>query len=115
MVELQNPRTGTKTTEINAELDSGAEYSLFDGELALAIGLDLYDGELFTFQFANGHMLDARIMPVVISHRDLSSVNLRIRFSTEPLFTNVLGRDFFDFFRIGFEEHQSEVYLGKRE
>jgi hypothetical protein len=33
--------TGAKTLETHAELDSGAEYSLFDGQLAVDIGLPL--------------------------------------------------------------------------
>jgi hypothetical protein len=39
-LELQNPSALRNAIEINAELDSGAEYSLFEGQLAAAIGLE---------------------------------------------------------------------------
>jgi hypothetical protein len=110
-VELQNPPTGAKSTEVDAELDSGAEYSLFEGSLALAIGLDLFEGRSFAFRLNNGAALDSRILPVVISHRGLGRFNLDVRFSTAPIASNILGRDFFDLILIGFDEHRSEVYL----
>jgi len=111
-VELENPRTGATTLEIDAELDSGAEYSLFQGTWALAIGLDLFAGTPFAFGLANGISLDARILPVVVSHAMLGRFHLLARFSTGPLRRNVLGRDFFDLLQVGFDEHHSEVFLG---
>jgi hypothetical protein len=113
-VELQNPVTGAKTVEVRAELDSGAEYSLFEGELAVAIGLELFEGEPFAFQLANGGSIDARILPVIVSQEPLGKFGFDARFSTGPLRSNILGRDFFDLLRIGFDEHQSEVYLSAR-
>ncbi len=113
-VELQDPLTGAKTMEIDAELDSGAEYSLFEGSLASAIGLDLFDGRSFAFRLNNGVPLDSRILPVVITHRGLGDFNHNLRFSTAPLNSNILGRDFFDLLIIGFDEHHSEVYLSTR-
>ncbi len=112
IIELQNSRTGASTMEINAELDSGAEYTLFQGHWARAIGLDVFNGTPFTFGLANGLALDARILPVVISVGDLGRFNLQARFSTGPLIRNILGRDFFVLLPIGFDEHHSEIYLG---
>jgi hypothetical protein len=112
VVELQNAFTGAKTLEINAELDSGAEYSLFQGQWALAIGLDLFGGTPFALGLANGSSLDSRILPVVITHGELGRFNFHARFSTGPLRRNILGRDFFDLLQVGFDEHHSEVYLG---
>jgi hypothetical protein len=111
IIELQNPVTGAKTTPIRAELDSGAEYSLFEGELARHIGLEVFDGEPFAFRLASGTSLESRILPIVLCHRELDDTPLLARFSTAPIPTNILGRDFFDFFRVGFDEHHSEVYL----
>jgi hypothetical protein len=110
-VELQNPLTGATTIEIDTELDSGAEYSLFQGQWARAIGLDLFDGTPFEFGLVNGALLDARILPVVISHRQLGRFDLRARFTTGPVRRNILGRDFFDLLQVGFDEHHTEVYL----
>jgi hypothetical protein len=111
VLELANPSDVTSFIEISAELDSGAEYSLFEGRLARLIGLDLFDGEPFEFGLVNGASLEARILPVVVGHDELGRFNLRARFSTSPLRRNILGRDFFDLLMIGFDEHQSEVYL----
>jgi len=80
--------------EMNAELDSGAEYSLFQGHWARAIELDLFKGMPFTFGLANGFDLDARILPVAVSVGELGRFNLKARFSTGPLRRNILGRDF---------------------
>ena len=114
-VELQNLSNPAKSIQIAAELDSGAEYSLFEGKLAIAIGLDLFGGKPFAFELNNGVALDARILPVAISHDDLGRLNLDARFSTGPLRRNILGRDFFDLLQVGFDEHHSEVYLSLRQ
>jgi hypothetical protein len=110
-IGLHNPSHPAKSIEIPAELDSGAEYSLFEGKLAIAIGLDLFSGQPFAFSLNNGVGLDARILPITISHSELGRFNSPVRFSTGPLLSNILGRDFFDFLQIGFDEHHSELYL----
>lgn len=110
-MELCNPLTRAKSPPFRAELDSGAEYSLFDGSLAVAANLDIFDGAPFSFRLANGAKFDSRVLPIVVSHDDLGDLLLQGRFSTAPISVNILGRDFFDFFKIGFDEHQSEVYL----
>jgi len=100
-----------RTTPIRAELDSGAEFSLFEGKLAQHIGLDLFAGEPFAFRLASGAPLDSRILRVLVCHHALGDIPFSARFSTAPMQTNILGRDFFDLVRIGFDEHHSEVYL----
>ncbi len=112
VIHLQNPMTGAKTLETPVELDFGAEYSLFDGQLAVDVGLDLFNGKPFVFELANGISLDARIVSVVLSHSELGQFSFQGRFSTGPLRRNILGRDFFDLLPVGFDEHHSEVYLG---
>jgi hypothetical protein len=101
-VELQNPSRFSRAVEIPVELDSGAEYSLFQGPLAIALGFTLFDGRPFEFGLANRMSLDSRILPVVIKHGELGSFNLEARFSTGPLRRNILGRDFFDLLQVGF-------------
>jgi hypothetical protein len=110
-LELANPSDLANFIEINGELDSGAEYSLFEGRLARRIGLNLFDGEPFEFGLVNGASLDARILPVVVSHRQLGRFDLRVRLSTGPLRRNILGRDSFDLLQVGFDEHHSEIHL----
>jgi hypothetical protein len=112
MMKLPNPSDLANSIEISAELDSDAEYSRFEGRPARLIGLNLFDVEPFEFGLVNGASLEARILPVVIRHNELRRFNLRVRFSTSPLRRNILGRDFFDLLKVGFNEHHSEVYLG---
>ena len=69
---------GDGALEIQCHLDSGAEVSLFDGEIAHGI-----------------------------RHEELGEHELRVGFSEQRQARNLLGRDFFNLFRIGFRERQS--------
>jgi hypothetical protein len=111
VAKLQNPGNSSASVEAVAELDSGAEYSLYDGLLASTIGLDLLNGKEFVFGLADGSSFSARILPVVIVEDSLGRFPLGLRFSIGPIRRNILGRDFFDLVQIGFREHHSEVYL----
>lgn len=97
--------------EIRAELDSGAEYSLVDGEFATTIGLDLSAGSQFRFVTLGGATIDSRILPVVLRHADLGAFRIGLRFSTNKIRRNILGRDFFSLIQIGFRERHLTVYL----
>ena len=50
LVQLRN---GEKSIDIDAVLDTGAEYSLFHGALANAIDLSLLDGAVRMYRTAN--------------------------------------------------------------
>ena len=111
IVAVEKPTVPTGSLEIRAELDSGAEYSLFDGEVATAIGLDLFSGKPFTFDTTSGATIDARILRIVLRHVELGTFELPLRFSTGKIFRNILGRDFFDLIQIGFRERHLMVFL----
>lgn len=111
IVAVEKPGNSSSSVEVRAELDSGAEYSLFDGEIAAAIGLDLYSGKLFTFDTTTGATIDARILQVTLRHADLGTFDLPLRFSTSKILRDVLGRDFFNLIQIGFRERHLTVYL----
>ncbi|HEY6418510.1 MAG TPA: hypothetical protein VIX59_05855 [Candidatus Binataceae bacterium] len=111
IVQVQNPSYSANVVEIVAELDSGAEYSLFNGKLAKAIGLDLADGEEFRFEATNRSSINAIILRAIIYHPDLGSFPMDLRFSTDDIRRNLLGRDFFNQMQLGFREHHMEVYV----
>ncbi len=93
--------------EIQFHLDSGAEVSLFDGEIAHGIGLELQSGAAQSYSTSSGATLAARLHRVRIRHEELGEHELRVGFSEQRLARNLLGRDFFNLFRIGFRERQS--------
>ncbi len=98
---------GDGELEIQCHLDSGAEVSLFDGEIAHGIGLELQSGAAQSYSTSSGATLAARLHRVRIRHEELGEHELRVGFSEQRLARNLLGRDFFNLFRIGFRERQS--------
>lgn len=111
IVTLENAYDPSTPIEVRASLDSGAEYSLFDGQTAQAIGLDLISGAPFTFVTTGGATIDARILPVVVRHSDLAAFKMDLRFSTGKIRRDILGRDFFNLVQVGFRERHLRVYL----
>lgn len=111
VVQLENPNDPQNAVDLRAELDSGAEFSLFDGGLAQSIGLDLPNGTPFRFVTTNSSYIDARILRVVISEPYLGRFPMELRFSIGQIQRNLLGRDFFNLMQIGFRERHLEVFL----
>jgi hypothetical protein len=108
---IMEPLAGEEASiEVDAILDTGARYSLFDGRLLAAINLDLNDGAERTYYPVRGAGISARVHSVRISHEYLGDFNLNIGFSTEGIPRNLLGRDFFDRVQIGFREHHLIFY-----
>lgn len=101
---------GEASIEVDAIVDSGARYSLFDGRLLAALNLNLNDGKERTYYPIRGAGISARVHPVKISHEYLGNFNPDIGFSTEGIPRNLLGRDFFDRVQIGFREHHLIFY-----
>jgi hypothetical protein len=95
--------------EVQAHLDSGTEKSLFDGQIGKAIGLDPGDGEVLYYRSSTGASLVARLHRVRLAHDQLGAHSLTIGFSEGRIARNLLGRDFFDLFQIGFREHHSKI------
>ncbi len=95
--------------EVQCHLDSGAELSLFDGQIARGIGLELQRGVVQAYGTSSGATLMARLHRVRLSHEELGHHELRVGFSEPPIARNLLGRDFFGLFQIGFWESQSRL------
>ncbi len=103
-------RLGTNSElEVQCHLDSGAELSLFDGQIARGIGLELQRGVVQAYGTSSGATLTARLHRVRLSHEELGHHELRVGFSEQPIARNLLGRDFFGLFQIGFWESQSRL------
>ncbi len=98
-----------RALEIQAHLDSGAERSLFDGQIAKAIGLPTENGERIYFRSTTGADIAAVSHRVQLAPEKLGECELAVGFSDREIARNLLGRDFFDFFRIGFREHHTKV------
>jgi hypothetical protein len=93
-------------------LDSGCEFSLFDGAICRIIGINnLLDGERRIYEASNGAEVDARVHTVKLSHPGLGEFDLRIGFSLTEIRRNLLGRDFFNLTQIGFRERRLMFYM----
>ncbi len=110
-LQVANPHAPGQALDANAYLDSGAQRSLFDGWIATALGLDLLSGRELRYVSLAGIGLTARLHQVRLIHPNLGSVELEVGFSTTPISRNLLGRDFFNFFQIGFHERYLTFYL----
>ncbi len=97
--------------ELEAVLDSGAERSLFNGKIGLALGLDVLRGPEISFSSVAGSLLSANLHSVRLSHADLGTFELEVAFSTGEIRRNILGRDFFDLVQVGFREHQLKLFV----
>ena len=111
LIDLCRPGELEEYVTIQAHLDTGAEYSLFDGELATGIGLRLMEGEDFAFSFTSGEPLIAKRHRVAVGHSELGRFELVVAFSTSRIRRNILGRDFLGLVQVGFRECQGELYL----
>ncbi len=112
-VGLRNPVNG-ESVEQDGFLDCGAARSLFMGEIAAMLGLNLLDGEEWTFQTNDGHPVEARILPIeIILNEDGTErvFNLPLAFSMVDLQRNLLGRDFFNLIQVGFRESHFQFFI----
>jgi len=106
---------GNREIEVQAHVDSGTERSLLDGQIARALGLDLSTGNIQLFRSATGAELVSRLHRVVLAHDSLGVNELMIAFSETRLTRNLLGRDFFNLFQIGFRERRSKILIAAEE
>lgn len=110
-IRLASPTPSQEQVDVDAFLDSGTNYSLFDGQLADAIGLDLMAGRPRQYYSTTGAEVDARCHRVLLQRPGLGTFALEVGFSTSRIARNLLGRDFFSLVQIGFREHRLEFYI----
>ena len=111
LVQLSNRALHLDT---KAFLDSGAEFSLFNGEFGAALGLDLIAGRPRPYKTVNSTVIHGYVHPVTIAIPELGEFQFELGFSIEQITVNILGRDFFDLIRIGFDEHEQIFHVSVR-
>lgn len=109
-LDLVHPRTLQRVT-LDGYLDSGCSRSLFDGRLALAIGLDPTSGRSIPYTSATGVSIRASLLPIQLEIPQLGRFQLEVGFTQVNLDRNLLGRDFLARVQLGLRENRSEFYL----
>lgn len=108
-------RNGGVQLDTKAFLDSGAEYSLFTGKFAPALGLDLIAGRPRAYRTINNTVINGYVHPVSVYVPEVGEFPIQLGFSLHQITTNILGRDFFDLVKIGFDEHEQVFHLSVRQ
>ena len=103
-----NPDLGIDT---DVYLDSGAERSLFNGDLLAALETDLINNSSILYGSTFGDTVTGYLHGVLLTVSEVGDFNLEIGFSDRQIRRNLLGRDFFNLVQIGFREHQRQYYL----
>src|SRR3972149_6178564 len=75
-IQIENPGNPDQAIDIEANLDSGAERTVFDGRLAPVLGFDLLTGPEITLQSTTGAALTARLHRARVSHATLGSFDV---------------------------------------
>ena len=84
-------------------------FAVRPGQIAHGIGLGLQRGDVQVFSASSGAKLAARLHRVRLRHEDLGEFELRVGFSESNSRANLLGRDFFNLFHVGFQERRSTL------
>ena len=111
-MELRNP-ISQESVETVAHIDSGATTSLFDGELASAIGIGFWPGAVLPSRLSMAECL-RRACTNVVQHEHLGELQIPLAFSTGAVRRNVLGRDFLAYVQVGINERDLEFYVVMR-
>ena len=110
-LRIFNPADSEQGLDIEGYLDSGAEYSLFNGWMATAIGLDLLSGNERKYGPVVGPTIIGRVHRIRLSHPTVGNFDLHVGFSTQEIHREILGRDFFNLVQIGFRERYLSYYI----
>lgn len=92
-------------------LDSGAERSLFNGDLLAALEIDLINDRAKSYGSTIGSSVTAYLHQVQLIVPNVGDFSLEIGFSNVEIRRNLLGRDFFNLVQIGFRERRFQYYL----
>ena len=113
-VDIQQIELPGESIAVQAHIDTGAEFSVFNGFIASGIGLDLLAGSPIQLVPTAGQGFGARLHRVQISHDILGPFELNVAFTLDEIRRNLLGRDFLDLIQIGFRERQHTIYVTAR-
>lgn len=91
-------------------IDSGADKSLFNTEIAEEIGLDLDESQPENFSGIEGGKLTAKLAKVKIQIAGFEEIKIIAGFVNSPAVGVILGQEgFFDEFRIKFERDRGII------
>jgi len=108
-ISLERPPL--RASDVDGYLDTVAYRSLFNGQIATLLGLDLSSGPLHTYVSTMGIRIEARIHEVWVSNTDLGSFRMKVGFSTRPITRNLLSRDFLNLIQLGFRERHLRFFV----
>ena len=97
--------------DTDAYLDSGAERSLFNGDLLTGLEIEVINEKPKPYSSASGNIITGYLHEVQLTIPGVGAFNLEIGFTEVRIIRNLLGRDFFNLVQIGFREHQLQYYL----
>lgn len=86
---------------------------MFDGRLGVSLGLQLLEGSPVRLVSTHGDELPESEHRVLLEHDDLGVIALDVAFTAAEIRRNLLGRDFFRSFQIGFRESQSLLLVAR--
>lgn len=98
--------------DVVALVDTGAEFSLLDGSMLRAAGIDLLAGPSQTFRGFMGARSVGHAHRAVLTAAG-RAVAMEVHFSTMPLERPVLGRDFLEYFVVAVRERTQEVHVAR--
>ena len=105
-------RSGEKTVDLVASVDTGASNCMFESSYAAELGLDLTSGVHAQFRTANSNF-DAYGHEVNIDVLGIAIHSLVYFFADPSIRKNVLGRGgWLDRVCVGLVDHDRELYLG---
>lgn len=110
-LELSSPFDTDGAIDITAHLDSGATDTIFQGDLASLIGLNLLDGEHKPFVTSTGYPMDAKVHRVRVAHSMLGEHEMDVAFAMGQLSRNLLGLDFFKLYKVCFREYHQRLFF----
>jgi hypothetical protein len=110
-LSISFPSSPQNTIDVDAYLDSGAERSLFNGFIIPALGGDLLNDNTKPYSSTTGDEIIGYVHRVRLAVPEVGNFELEFGFSDRSIRRNLLGRDFFNLFQIGFRERQLQYYL----
>lgn len=110
-VHITRPDNSELGFDTDAYLDSGAERSLFDGQLLAVLEIDLMNDQPKPYSSTLGNSVTGYLHSVRLTIPEIGEFSLEIGFSDSPIRRNLLGRDFFNLVQIGFRENQLQYFL----
>jgi hypothetical protein len=114
MVALANPVRPGRFIDALAYLDTGAQRTVFDGEFAEGLGMDILTGKKVLMGPTQGSSIGTREHRILLSHPVCGTLTLTVCFSEEQIHRNLLGRDFLGLLQVGFRHYDQMFFVSPR-